>query len=151
MLRSRERSNEFCSFVCAYRLLDVIVGQAAIDTTPPPVHKKMSISFPKNEVRIFHINSLTLSQIKQRSLRSFGDWTTILKRFRTNFLASTSYFESDAEMLMTSAPNQQLRALLMMNSGLNVEKSLINIQLAATHASFMSQRRSEGNVCYILV
>lgn len=53
MLRSRERSNDFCSMLCAYRLLDVIsyvsvpVGEA--DT--PPLHNQMGINFLNNEAR----------------------------------------------------------------------------------------------------
>lgn len=53
MLRSREKSDEFCSLLCAYCLLDVIVNSDVSEgLTPPPLHKKMAINFSKNKVRI---------------------------------------------------------------------------------------------------
>ena len=52
MLRSREKSNEFCSLLCAYRLLDVITSLVIVEgSTVPPLHKKMNINLSKNEVR----------------------------------------------------------------------------------------------------
>ena len=55
MLRSKEKANEFCSFICAHRLLDVIAhlstnAEPLLDN--PPVHKKMGINFNKADVRI---------------------------------------------------------------------------------------------------
>lgn len=44
-------------------------------------------------------------------------------------------------------PAQQLHALFMLHSNLNVNKTLVNMQLAATHISFMMQERTEEGVC----
>lgn len=65
MLKSRQRANEFCSFLCAYRLLDIIVHGIATVSTRPPLHKKMGMNILKNEVRIklpFHTIYFTRSR-----------------------------------------------------------------------------------------
>ena len=45
-------------------------------------------------------------------------------------------------------PAEQLHALYRLHSGMNVNKGLIDLQLAATHISFMLQQQSEENVRY---
>ena len=63
MLRSKEKANEFCSLLCGYRLLDVIVGLVAYSdkSTQPPVHNKMGINISKNDVRILYFYKKSLS------------------------------------------------------------------------------------------
>ena len=145
MLRSKERANEFCSLLCAFRLLDVI-GNMVIpsDQTKPPVHEKMGINLSKNEVRVLSIYLLTASYNKQKSLRSFANWTAILNKFRLNFISSKASIEIDEAA--SNLPTQQLQALFRLHSNMNVDKSLINLQLAATHISFMMQLNSKENV-----
>ena len=51
MLRLREKSNKFCSLLCTYCLLDVIISLVIVEgLTIPPLHKKMNINLSKNEV-----------------------------------------------------------------------------------------------------
>lgn len=53
MLRSKGKANEFCSFLSAYRLLDVIAHVIDLELPHPPVHKKMGINLAKSDVRNF--------------------------------------------------------------------------------------------------
>jgi hypothetical protein len=148
LLRSKEKANNLCSLLCAFRLLDVIVKlDLPSDQIQPPVHKKMGLNFSKNEVRFFsfpHFISSTSSNNKQKSLRSFANWTAILKKFRLNFISSKTDIETDESA--SNLPTQQLQALYRLHSNMNVDKSLINLQLAATHISFMLQQHAEKNV-----
>jgi hypothetical protein len=145
ILKSKEKANEFCSLLCALRLLDVI-GSLVIpgDQTQHPVHKKMGISFSKNEVRVFQLFLSTESYNEQKSLRSFANWTTILKKFRLNFISSQTDIETDETA--SNLPTKQLLALFQLHSNMNVDKSLINLQLAATHISFMLEFQASENV-----
>jgi hypothetical protein len=57
MLRSKERANDFCSLLCAFRLLDVMGNlETPSDQIRPPVHKKMELNLSKNEVRVLSIS-----------------------------------------------------------------------------------------------
>jgi hypothetical protein len=86
----------------------------------------------------------TLSHNKQKHLRSFANWTAILKKFRLNFISSKTDIETDESA--SNLPTQQLQALFRLHSNMNVDKSLINLQLAATHISFMLQLHTAANV-----
>ena len=44
-------------------------------------------------------------------------------------------------------PARQLHALFNLHSNLNVNKTLINMQLAATHIAYMVQKQTEAHVC----
>ena len=85
MLRSKEKANEFCSFICAHRLLDVI-AHLSIDSEPlldnPPVHKKMGINFTKSDVRI-HLKPYQLLLIISRMLYVHLETG---RRFHKNFV-----------------------------------------------------------------
>jgi hypothetical protein len=85
------------------------------------------------------------SHKKQKTLRSFANWTGILKKFRLNFTSSKRDVETD-ESASSNLPTQQLRALFRLHSNMNVDKSLINLQLAATHISFMLQLHTNQKV-----
>ena len=52
MLKSREKANEFCSLLCTYRLLDVILNLEIVKeaSSSPPVHQQMGINVSKNKV-----------------------------------------------------------------------------------------------------
>ena len=50
-------------------------------------------------------------------------------------------------LLSTDLPTLQLHALFKLNSALAVDKALFNLQLAATHISFMLSHNSEEPVC----
>jgi hypothetical protein len=53
MLRLKERANDFCSLLCAFRLLEVVGKlESPNDQRQTPVHKKMGLNFSKNEVDI---------------------------------------------------------------------------------------------------
>jgi len=57
MMKSRGKANDLCSLICAYRLLENIVGKERLeDPKIPPMHKKMGVNFSKNEVRSY-VNS----------------------------------------------------------------------------------------------
>ena len=61
MLKSREKANEFCSLLCAYRLLDVILNLEIVKeaSSSPLVHQQMGINVSKNEVCThFHLRQL---------------------------------------------------------------------------------------------
>jgi hypothetical protein len=57
MLKSRERSNDFCSLICAFRLLDVIMDlEMTQETSSKPLkHNQMGINLYNNEVRTFFL------------------------------------------------------------------------------------------------
>ena len=145
MLRSKKRVNEFCSFVCAHRLLDVLAYlKKEKDSLSPPIHKKMGIDLPKNDVRISSNFMLLSSHDKQKNLRTFANWTTTLKKFKRNYIVYDTDFNDIEEV--SNLPGQQLNALFHLHTSMDVNKSLINIQLAATHISFMLESQSEENV-----
>jgi len=60
---------------------------------------------------------------------------------------------------LSDLPAQQLQALFQLHSDTNVNKTLVNLQLAATHIAFMVQQQIEEHVshstvtslCYIKV
>jgi hypothetical protein len=57
ILRSREKANDLCSLLCAYRLLDVMLSMEFTEeeSTSPVLHNQMGVDLPKNEVRArFH-------------------------------------------------------------------------------------------------
>jgi hypothetical protein len=116
------------------------------DRRRPPVHKKMGLNLSKNEVRVLSISFINFisPKKKKKNLRSFGNWTGILKKFRLNFMASKTNIETDESA--SNHPTQQLRALFRLHSNMNVDKSLINLQLAATHISFMLQLHTNRKV-----
>jgi hypothetical protein len=57
MLKSREKANDFCGLLCAFRLLDVSIGMEIIKDKShlPPKHNQMGIDLPSNEVSSFFI------------------------------------------------------------------------------------------------
>lgn len=47
-------------------------------------------------------------------------------------------------------PAYQLHALFQLHSNLTVNKTLVNMQLAAAHIAFMVQRQTKENVRYYI-
>jgi hypothetical protein len=72
-----------------------------------------------------------------------------LKKFRQNFTnaKSDSPINVDLESESSDLPAHQLQKLFELHSDLNVNKTLINMQLAATHIAFMVQAQIKENVC----
>lgn len=65
-------------------------------------------------------------------------------KFRHNFQA-----RNDSQAVIVASPDlptRQLHALFKLNSGLAADKALFNLQLAATHISFMLSHSSEEPV-----
>ncbi|KAF8813075.1 hypothetical protein BYT27DRAFT_7207231 [Phlegmacium glaucopus] len=126
ILKTKEKSNELCSLLCAYRLLDVIASfEVTNQALTPPSHKKMSIDFTKNA----------------KALRVLEDWPLVLEKFRHNFSMRKKQTPLDAAG--TDLPTKHLHALFRLHSNMAADKSLFNMQLAVTHISFMLQYKSE--------
>lgn len=55
ILKSREKANEFCSLICAHRLLDAIICSAGVEdgSCVPPRHNQMGTNIASNDVRIY--------------------------------------------------------------------------------------------------
>ena len=64
MLKSGSKATEFCNLLSTYCLLDVIVHlEATKSSLLPPLHKKLEIDLPKNEVHAFlYISILTMTR-----------------------------------------------------------------------------------------
>jgi hypothetical protein len=73
-------------------------------------------------------------------LRLLEDWTVPLKKFRQNYTNSVA--ESNMDGSPFNLPARQLQELLKLHSGTNINKILINLQLAATHVAFMVQKQT---------
>ena len=116
ILRSKKRANEFCSFVCAHRLLDVLAYlKKEKDLLSPPIHKKMGIDLPKNDIRISSNFMLLSSHNKQKNLRTFANWTTTLKKFKRNYIVYNTDF-NDIEEASNLPGDEQSGALHMFTS-----------------------------------
>lgn len=77
-------------------------------------------------------------------MRPLENWTTILQKFRLNLANSKA--NTSINVTASDLTTRQLHALFQLHSNLNVNKSLVNIQLAATHISFMLQEQCEPHV-----
>ena len=77
-------------------------------------------------------------------MRSLENWTAIVHKFRHNF--SNSKANLAMNITTSDLPTHQLHALFQLHSNMNVNKTLINLQLAATHISFMMQRQIKEDV-----
>ena len=54
----------------------------------------------------------------------------------------------DVDLSDSNLPTHQLHALFTLHSDLNVNKTLINMQLAATHIAFVVQELTKEPVCH---
>ena len=79
-------------------------------------------------------------------MRPLDDWTLVLKKFRQNFTNSKSVSHIDAETESSDLLAHQLQKLFELHSDLNANKTLINMQLAATHIAYMVQVQAKENV-----
>jgi hypothetical protein len=88
----------------------------------------------------------TSSYDTQRALRPLENWTLILQKFRHSFINSKS--KSTANVAPPDLPAHQLHELFQLHSDMTVNKTLINMQLAATHIAFMLQQQTKAHVCH---
>ena len=148
MLKSESKATEFCNLLSTYCLLDVIAHLEVTESSLlSPLHKKLEIDLPKNEEHAFlYIFTFIYTYNDQKALQTLEDWTLILQKFHHNFTVSKP--NTTVDVPMTDLPTQQLHALFQLHSNINDEKSLVNLQLAATHIAFMLELKSGKNVSY---
>lgn len=70
MLKSREKSSDFCSLLCAYRLLDVIISleRTTEKLHAPPLHNQIGTNLFNNEVCSYFIYVDFFFLMKHRDL-----------------------------------------------------------------------------------
>jgi hypothetical protein len=145
-IRPKERSADFCSLLTAYRLLDVVsVLERTTNSLAPPVHKKMQADFEKYKVCLcVHSIFEATYYSPQQSLSSLDDWTLICKKFRRNMNVRNT--QLNKTVAVDNLPGRHLQVLFDIHCGIAGDKSLFNLQLAATHISFMLNHESNEMV-----
>jgi len=76
------------------------------------------------------------------------DWTAVLQKFQHNLSAPTA--NENLAISSLDFPTQQLHALYDLHRNMGADKALFNMQLAATHISFMLHHNSEEIVSSVL-
>jgi len=105
----------------------------------------MGINISKNEVRIyFHLCQLLLTIHRE---------PCDLSRLDSYFAKISAQFhkfkiEIDCKRGPSRFTCTQLHELFQLHSDMTVNKTLINMQLAATHIAFMLQQQTKAHVCH---